>query len=96
MMRVEMDNKMTNEAIKRGDMPMIMQTVEKRLHPEAAYFTTTDGVRTGYLFFDMDDPSDMPSVAEPFFVGLGAKITVSPAMTMDEVDKGLKKAAQLN
>jgi hypothetical protein len=44
------------------------------LQPEAAYFTDVDGARGGYLIVNMDDPSDLPAIAEPLFLGMGATI----------------------
>jgi hypothetical protein len=62
------------------------------LKAEAAYFTAEDGMRTALIFFDMTDSSDIPPAAEPFFIGLGAKITLSPVMNAQEMQSGVTKA----
>ncbi|HXQ63451.1 MAG TPA: hypothetical protein VN787_01240 [Steroidobacteraceae bacterium] len=51
-------------------------------------------MRIGLIFFEMADSSDIPSTAEPFFHGLGAKITFSPVMNADEMRAGVGKAMQ--
>jgi hypothetical protein len=63
------------------------------LHPEAAYFTAQDGKRTGFIVFDLKEPSDIPSIAEPFFMGVNADIDMSPCMTPEDVRVGLEKAS---
>ena len=52
-----------------------------------------DGLRTGFVVFDLKEPSDIPSVAEPFFQQLGAKLTFTPVMNMDDVQAGVGKYA---
>ncbi|MFZ0976093.1 MAG: hypothetical protein WAN22_27975 [Solirubrobacteraceae bacterium] len=64
------------------------------LNAEAAYFTTEDGMRTGLIFFDMTDSSDIPSAAEPFFMGLDAQISFEPVMNADEMAAGVGKAME--
>ena len=48
------------------------------------------------IFFDMQDASDIPVVAEPLFMGLDAEIELIPAMNADDVRKGLNAAMQEN
>jgi hypothetical protein len=63
----------------------------QELQPEAAYFTPVGGNRGGYLVVDLKQESDMPKIAERFFM-LGATVEFSPAMTMQDVQAGLEKA----
>jgi hypothetical protein len=69
-----------------------MEKAMAELKPEAAYFVAEDGKRTFYWFLDMTDQSDLPWIAERFFVGLNATVQTSPAMTFEDVQKGLSKA----
>jgi hypothetical protein len=70
-----------------------MERVMADLQPEAAYFTAQDGKRTGFIVFDLKDVSDIPSIAEPFFMTVNASIDVSPVMTVQDVQAGLEKAS---
>ena len=45
--------------------------------------------RAAYFFFDLTQPSDIPSIAEPFFSNLRAAIDVTPAMNIEDVRAGL-------
>ncbi len=62
--------------------------------PEATFFVTEGGRRTGLFFFDMKDSSLLPSLAEPFFLNLNASVEVTPAMNADNLKAGLKRAGE--
>jgi hypothetical protein len=51
-------------------------------------------MRTALIFFEMNDSSDIPPAAEPLFMGLGAKITLSPVMNAQEMQSGVARAAE--
>jgi len=61
-----------------------MQLQKRRLqgdpnHPratktEAAYFIAEGGRRTGILILNMNDASELPRIAEPWFLALNASI----------------------
>lgn len=92
MLKVEMSVEASNAAIKAGRIGPIMASTLERLKPEAAYFTTVNGKRGGYIVFDMKDVSDMPMICEPFFTELGATCELIPVMTPEDLQKGLEKA----
>jgi hypothetical protein len=94
LMTVQMDTEAGNRAIRDGSWERVMGGMIEQLAPEAMYFTARDGKRTGYIVFDLKDPSDIPSIAEPFFMSVNASIDLSPVMTPDDVRAGLEKAAK--
>jgi len=94
LMRVQMEVEAANQAIRDGSWAQTMESVMRDLQPEAAYFTAQDGKRTGFIVFDLKDPSDIPAIAEPFFMGVKASIDMAPAMTVDDVAAGLEKASK--
>ena len=79
-----------NGAIKDGTLATIMEKALAQLRPEAAYFTLDNGNRTAFIVFDMTDVKTMPSIAEPFFTGFGARIDMTPVMNADDMRAGLK------
>jgi hypothetical protein len=93
-MTVQIPTEAGNAAIKDGSLPQIVGKALEALKAEAAYFTETDGMRTGLFFFEMADSSEIPSAAEPFYMGLDAKITFAPVMNADEMRAGIGKAMQ--
>ena len=65
-----------------------VQSIVEELNPEAAYFTDMDGTRGGYLVINMDEASQIPAVAEPLFLGLGATIELHAVMTPEKLSPG--------
>jgi hypothetical protein len=94
LLKVQMEVEAGNRAIKDGSFGEVLDRVMERIKPEAAYFTAIDGKRTALIFFDLKDPSDIPPIAEPFFMTVGASIEFLPVMTPDEVQKGLEEASK--
>src|SRR5215218_3324137 len=91
--RVPMDE--GNAGIKDGSLGQTLETIIDELKPEAAYFGPIEGARGGYLVVNFDDPSQLPAVAEPLFVGLGATIQIGPVFTPDELPtETLQQVAQ--
>jgi hypothetical protein len=89
LLRVQLDTQATNEASAGGQMPDTLRQTMERLQPEAAYFGPEDGVRTAYFFFDLKDPSDIPVIAEPLFQTFRARLTWTPVMNQEDLQKGL-------
>jgi hypothetical protein len=94
-MRMPMDK--GNAVIKDGSLGPTLQSILEELQPEAAYFTTVDGCRGGYIVVDMEDASQIPAVAEPLFLAFGANIEIYPVMTAEDLANAtpaIQEAAQ--
>jgi hypothetical protein len=76
-----------NAAMKDGSFMPAFQSVLDELQPEAAYFVTIEGARGGYLVINMDDASQIPSICEPLFLGMGATVQIHPVFTPDDMPK---------
>ena len=94
LLKWELGREATNEAIRNGKIEQINRVLDERTQPEAAYFGTENGNRTGYTFFDLADPSQIPVIAELLFQELNASVEFIPVMNMDELQRGLAQAAQ--
>jgi hypothetical protein len=97
MISFRMPTEKGNALIKEGKLPETLRSIMEDLQPEAAYFTDVDGARGGYLIVNMDDPSQLPAIAEPLFFGVGATIKVHVVMTAEDLQKAtpaLEQAAQ--
>ncbi len=70
-----------------GFGPAFQKTLEA-LKPEAAYFLSGEsGERGGWIVFDMKDSSQIPGIAEPFFLAFNAKIKFTPVMNAQDLAK---------
>ena len=96
LLKFQFDTEAANRAIEDGSMARINERMFAQLQPEAAYFAIEDGVRTGYVVFDLDDPAQIPAIAEPLFSGVNSKLTLTPVMNTDDLMKGLQQAAEAN
>jgi hypothetical protein len=76
-----------NAAAKAGKLGSTIQSILADLKPEAVYFTDNNGQRAGYLFLDMQDASQIPAIAEPWFLAFNAAIEIHPVMTPDDLAK---------
>lgn len=83
-----------NKAIKDGSLPKAVESFIQKYKPESAYFFAKNGKRSMQFVLDLTDPSDIPSVAEPFFFDLGAEIEATPVMNADDLRKGLQKLSR--
>jgi len=89
MIKVSIPVESGNEAAKNGTLGRTIAAILAELNPEAAHFTDWDGQRTGFIVFDLKDPSQIPAVAEPWFLAFNASLEFHPCMNLDD----LKKAA---
>lgn len=94
LLTAQLDTEKANEAIRNGSMQKTMEAAVEAIHPEAAYFTSRNGCRTAYLVFDLEDSSQIPKTAEPFFLEMGAKVDFTPVMNQDDLRKGLQALAR--
>jgi hypothetical protein len=92
MLRFTIPVEKGNQAYKDGSLGKTMETIMKKLKPEAAYFAPMDGKRAGMLFFDVAEPSQIIEAVEPLFSGLNAAVELVPVMNGDDLRKGLAKA----
>lgn len=92
MMRVSIPVEAGNKGVKDGSLPKTMMGFVELMKPEACYFVAENGKRTGFFFFDLKDPTMIPTAAEPFFQNLNAEIVMSPAMNLEDMKAGVEKA----
>jgi hypothetical protein len=88
LMRVSVPVETGNAAAKAGTLGSTIQKLLADLKPEAAYFFADDnGNRSGSIVFDMQDTSQIPAIAEPWFFAFNAKISFRPVMNPEDLGK---------
>jgi len=98
LLRVSIPVEAGNAAAKAGTLGSTVEGILTELKPEAAYFFTDDsGNRSGSIVFDMKDTSQIPAIAEPWFLAFNAKVSFRPVMSPQDLAKGgsgIEKAAK--
>lgn len=98
LLRVSIPVETGNAAAKAGTLGSTVKRILDDLKPEAAYFMADDnGNRSGSIVFDMKDTSQIPAIAEPWFLAFNAKISLRPVMNPQDLaaaEPAISKAAK--
>jgi hypothetical protein len=87
MLKVNIPVESGNVAARAGKLGATIQSILADLKPEAVYFTDNEGQRTGYIFLDMQDASQIPAIAEPWFLAFNASVELHPVMVPADLAK---------
>ena len=87
LIRVSMPHEPFNSYVKDGSAGAKMGKIMNELKPEAAYFMDMDGLRTGILIVNMDNTSQIPAIAEPWFLLFDADVEIHPVMLPEDLMK---------
>src|SRR5271169_5729682 len=95
LLRVSIPVETGNAAVKAGTLGSTIERILADLKPEAAYFLADDnGNRSGSIVFDMQDTSQIPAIAEPWFLAFNAKVSLRPVMSPEDLAKAGSSIAQ--
>jgi hypothetical protein len=101
LLKVEFPVEAGNAAIMEGTLPKTVESILQEQNPEAAYFFASNGKRAGLLFLDLKDPSQIPALAEPWFLAFNASVEIQPVMNREDlkkagpgIDRAVKKYGQ--
>ena len=102
LLKATMNIESGNRAIRQGNISGTIQSILEEQKPESAYFVASQGQRTALLFLDIQDVSQIPSLAEPWFLAFNADVELTPAMTVEDlakaapsIEKAVKKYGSL-
>lgn len=76
-----------NALTRNGTMGQTIAAILGEIKPECAYFGETDGQRAGFIVVDVEGMHKIPAIAEPWFLAFNASIRVTPAMTLEDLQK---------
>ena len=85
LLKVTLAHEEFNEAVRDGSVGKKMQRILKEQKPEAAFWTEFGGKRTGLLIVDLPVASQIPALAEPWFLTFKADVEIHPVMTSEDL-----------
>lgn len=87
LLTVEIPHEPFNSLVRSGKAGEILERILETIKPEAAYFTEQDGTRGAVLVIDVQNSSDVPSFAEPFFLNFQANCKFRILMSPEDLQK---------
>jgi hypothetical protein len=87
MMLVQLPLEPFNTAVRNGTAGPKMKKILDDIKPEAAYFGEREGKRGGILIVNLNSPSEVPKLAEPWFLTFDASVEFRVVMTPEDLAK---------
>jgi len=87
LMLVQFPPEPFNELVRKGTVGARMKKILEATKPETVYFTERDGKRGGIMAVEVATPSDVPRLAEPWFLVFNAEVEFRIAMTPEDLGK---------
>ena len=91
LMTAMFPNEPFNSMVREGKIDGIMNEIMESQKPEVIYFTEVEGHRGAVCIIDINNQSQLPSIAEPYFLNFDAECHFTIAMSPQDL-----KAAGLN
>jgi hypothetical protein len=91
MLHVALDTERSNQMVLDGTLGPTVEGILGKLRPEAVYAHASDGRRALTLVIDAPDGATLPSLAEPFWLQLGATVDAVPVMNAEEFAVGISR-----
>jgi hypothetical protein len=87
LLHVEFPLEPFNTAVRDGTAGQKVQKILDAIKPEAAYFSEHQGKRGATLVVNVSNSSEVPSLAEPWFLTFNANCQFRIAMTPEDLGK---------
>ena len=87
LMDIEFPLEPFNTCVRDGSAGAKVQKILEAIKPEAAYFSERNGKRGGTLVVNVNSPSDIPGLAEPWFLTFNGSVQFHIAMTPEDLGR---------
>jgi hypothetical protein len=85
LFHVKLPHEPFNTAVKLGTAGTKMRRILDELKPEAVYFTEYQGRRGAIMIVNVDNPSKVPAISEPWFLTFNADCEFHIVMTPEDL-----------
>jgi hypothetical protein len=76
-----------NSAVRKGTAGDTIRKIMEAIKPEAVYFTEVDGQRGALIVLNLENPSQIPALCEPWFLNFNADCKLRCVMTPEDLQK---------
>ncbi|MBI3910623.1 MAG: panthothenate synthetase [Armatimonadetes bacterium] len=87
LLHIKIPHKEFNAAVLDGSAGQKLRRILEETKPEAVYFTEYEGRRSAIMIVDLEDPSQVPTYAEPWFLSFNADVEFHAVMTPDDLGR---------
>jgi len=95
MVEFSVPTKHGNEVVRSGKIDKVFRKLGEDFKPEAMYFFPANGIRSGVIFLQSDNPALCVAIGERLWFGLRAEIKVTPVMNAEDLGKGLAELPKI-
>jgi hypothetical protein len=85
LLNITLPNLEFNSAVKDGTISKKLNQILEETKPEAVYFTEQHGQRSVLMIAEVDAPSKVPMLAEPWFLTFNANVELRVVMTPEDL-----------
>jgi len=87
LLQISIPHEPFNSFVRDGTVGAKMEQILKATKPETIYFTEQDGHRGAVAVVEMSEASQIPALAEPWFLAFNADVKMRIAMTPADLAK---------
>lgn len=87
LMHISFPHEPFNTLVRKGTIGPLMNKILGEIKPEAVYFTEQEGRRTAILVVNLENPSRVPCLAEPWFLNFNADCRFHIVMSPEDLQK---------
>ena len=85
LMNVIFPHEEFNEAVRDASVGGKVGRILEQIKPETVFFTEQNGRRGAFLIVNLDTPSQVPALAEPWFLTFNADVTFRIVMSPEDL-----------
>lgn len=89
LIRATMEVEAGNHLCRDKEMNQKMEAVMSDVRPESVYFGIEKGQRTVLCLVNVESASDIPRIAEPFWLAFKANVEFTPVMSSEDFKRAV-------
>ena len=87
LLTIRLPHQAFNAAVRDGSAGSKTKAILDQAKPEAVYFTETNGLRTVVMIVELEEPSMIPALAEPWFLTFNADVEFHVVMSPEDLQQ---------